>query len=290
MVPDLYRDATMLALPGGAICCVRLGQGPAITLLHGIPLSLATWRHTLAPLARRATVVAYDLRGFGRSEKPAGDYSVPAQARVLEQVLDAFGLPATSLVGSSYGCAPALHFARTRPDRVDRLVLINSVGYPARRHSAERLLRIGLVAALMRSALRHAPLGRALFAARLRRSYASPGADLAAEAEAYYALLRRGGGEQSFLATLRQFREAELAQMLPEIAHETLILWGGRDRVLPARIAERFRAAMRNARLALLADCGHLPHEEAPDRVNALIAEFLHRDAAASPARAAVPA
>ncbi len=276
---DLYRQSKMLTLPGGKICCVRAGHGPAITLLHGIPLSLATWRHTVAGLAKHATVVAFDLRGFGQSDKPPGDYSPDTHARVLEQVLDSLGLHTTTLIGSSYGCAPALQFALSRPERVERLVLINSVGYPAHQHSIERLLRIGLIAGLTKSALRFSPLGRTLFASRLRQSYARPESVTVDDADAYYALLRRDGGEASFLATLRQFDEAELARRLPEITHQTLIIWGEHDRVLPVSVGRRLQAALHHSRLEVLPGCGHLPHEEAPDRVNALIKTFLEHDA-----------
>jgi pimeloyl-ACP methyl ester carboxylesterase len=283
---DLYRQSKRLLLPGGAVCYLRTGQGPAVTLLHGIPLSLVTWRNNVASLSERATVIALDLRGFGRSDKPRGDYSPGAHARVLEQVLDVLGLHTTSLVGSSYGCAPALHFALSRPERVERLILINSVGYPAHQHSLERLLRMGLIAALMKTTLRVAPLGRSLFAARLRQCYARPEAVSDAEIDAYYALLRRDGGEASFLTTLRQFDEAELARLLPEITQQTLVIWGERDRVLPVHVGKRLHAALRHSQFEVLPDCGHLPHEEAPERVNALIKAFLQQDVS-QPLRAA---
>ncbi|WP_027584359.1 alpha/beta fold hydrolase [Bradyrhizobium sp. Ai1a-2] len=268
----------MIDLPGGALCYVRMGKGPAVVLVHGIPLSLATWRHNLTSLADNATVVAFDLRGFGRSEKPSGDYSVRAHARVLGQLLDALCIPSAALVGSSYGCAAALQFARDCPDRVQRLVLINSVGYPATSHSIERFLRIGAVAWMMQLALSHDVVSRALFAYRLRRSYASSETIPPDGVDGYYSLFRRADGVASFLATLRQFDEAAVARLLPDVQADSLILWGDQDRVLPVWLAKRIQAALPRAYVEILPGCGHLPHEEAPARVNALIAAFLNSE------------
>ena len=96
---DLYGRATEVSLPDVRICCLRHGFGHSVTLLHGIPLSLLTWRNNIEALARDHTVIAFDLKGFGRSEKPAGDYSPQGHARVLEQLLDALGIRSTSSCG-----------------------------------------------------------------------------------------------------------------------------------------------------------------------------------------------
>jgi 4,5:9,10-diseco-3-hydroxy-5,9,17-trioxoandrosta-1(10),2-diene-4-oate hydrolase len=281
MNKDLYSRTTDVALTDATVCCLRQGQGPAVTFMHGIPLSLLTWRNNLDALARDHTVVAFDLKGFGRSQKPTGDYSPQAHARVLNRALDALGIGCTSLVASSYGCAPAIRFALDSKDRVERLVLINSVGYPGGRHSLERLLRIGGVAAMLRLALRHDRLGRALFMSRLKRSFARPAALPQEIADAYYQFFLRDGGQERFLQTLLQFDEGALAKAIPGISQPTLIIWGGRDRVLPVANARRIQADIPGAQLRILPDAGHLPHEEAPDEVNRLIADFL----AAVPAR-----
>lgn len=281
MIDDLYSRTTQVELEDARICCLRQGCGPTVTLLHGIPLSLLTWRNNIAPLARDHAVIAFDLKGFGRSQKPPGDYSPQGHARVLGQLLDALGIRSTSLVASSYGCAPAIRFALANPERVDRLVLINSVGYPGGRHSLERLLRIGGVAAMLRIALRHDRFGRALFLSRLRRSYANPGALPKEVAEACFELFLRDGAQERFLRTLIEFDEAALASDLPCVKQPALIVWGGRDRVLPVANARRIAQEIPGAQLHILPEAGHLPHEEAPDEVNRLIVDFL----AAVPAR-----
>jgi pimeloyl-ACP methyl ester carboxylesterase len=274
-IDELYGRATEVPLADGTICCVREGSGPPVTLLHGIPLSLLTWRNNIAALARDHTVIAFDLKGFGRSHKPPGDYSPQAHARALGQLLDALGIGSTSLVASSYGCAPAICFALDNKERVDRLVLINSVGCGGGRHSLERLLRISGVAAMMRLALRHDRFGRALFRSRLKRSYARPTAPLEEVGEAYFDLFLRDGGQERFLRTLVQFDEAALGNALPRLAQPTLIIWGAQDRVLPVANARRLQQMIPGAQLSILPEAGHLPQEEAPAEVNRLILDFL---------------
>ena len=111
MLDVAYRDAISLDLPGGGgpLVCVRRGSGPPTLLLHGIPLSLLTWRYNIDQLARTLTVLAVDMRGFGRSAKPPdADYSASGHARAIEGLIDALDLPAVNIVGSSYGCAVAI--------------------------------------------------------------------------------------------------------------------------------------------------------------------------------------
>jgi pimeloyl-ACP methyl ester carboxylesterase len=278
MLDSIYEGSQAVQVAGAEIRYIKQGEGPPVLLVHGVPLSLLTWRHNLAALARDFTVVAVDLKGFGWSGKPAGDYSPQAHARTLDGVLDTLGIEGASVVGSSYGCAPAVWLALERPERVRKLVLINSVGYPGGRHSLERLVRIGLIAALVRSTLRRKGLGQRMFAARLRKSYASPDRLEPGLTGAYLQLLRREAGEETFLATLRQFDEGEMARQFPRLDHPTLIVWGDRDHILPASNGLRLQRAIAGSRLEMFPGCGHLPHEEEPARFNQLLREFLNEE------------
>jgi pimeloyl-ACP methyl ester carboxylesterase len=277
MFDDSYYGATMVHVGGGtSVAVVERGSGPPVLLLHGIPLSLLTWRHNVDPLAEHCTVYALDMLGYGRSDKPAGaDYSVPALAGVVRAVLDQLGVRTVSLVGSSFGCAVAVTFASLYPERADKLVLINPVCYPQGRHSATRLARIGLVSLLARTALRTSTVGRRMIAGPLRRSYANQALATAGLVAAHHRQLVRANGERTFLATLRSLDEAELAGRIPGLTNESLVIWGERDHVLPSSIADRLLGDLRGARLELLPTAGHLPHEEEPDRVNELIATFV---------------
>ena len=275
MIKAAYHDAKILQLSSVPICYVRKGQGPAVLLLHGVPLSLLTWRHNIDYLARQSTVIAIDMKGYGMSGKPTGSYTPESQARLIGELLDAFDLRKVSIIGSSYGCAVAIAFAYAQPKRVDKLVLINSVGYPGGPHSLERLLRIKILATLLRPTLRITTLGKFLFTSKLRKSYTNPRLASRELVEAYFDLLRRDSGDSAFLTTLQHFQEHEVARQLAAISHQTLIIWGAQDHVLPVANAKLIHHSIQSSKLKIIPDCGHLPHEEAPELVNPLIAQFL---------------
>ncbi len=280
MIEALYREAKVLSLPDGELCYVRRGNGPPVILLHGIPLSILTWRQNFAALAAGLDVIAIDLKGFGRSSKEAGAYSPEAHAEIVLQLMQAFKLSQAGFIASSYGCAVALTLAHMHPERVSRLVLINSVGYPGGRHSLERMLRIGLMRKVLRPVLRSPRFGKRILAYGLKRSYARPEMATPELTDSYIRLLHADCGEDSFLATLEAFDERRLSRILPYILHETLILWGEKDHILPATNAVRIKKDMQHARVEIIAGAGHLPHEEAAPQVNALISKFLRIPAA----------
>lgn len=275
MIEAAYHDAEVLQLASAPICYIQKGQGPAILLLHGVPLSLLTWRHNIDYLARHYTVIAIDMKGYGMSGKPTGSYTPESQARVIGELLNAIGLRKVSIIGSSYGCAVAIAFALAQPKCVDKLVLINSVGYPGGPHSLERLLRIKLLALLLRPTLRTTTLGKFLFMSNLRKSYTNPRLASRELVDAYFDLLRRDSGDIAFLTTLQHFQEQEVARQLAAISHQTLIIWGAQDHVLPVNNAKLIHQSIQSSKLKIIPDCGHLPHEEAPELVNPLIAQFL---------------
>ena len=262
-------------LRDGRVCYVRKGYGPTLLLLHGAPLSLMTWRHNLRGLTKCLDVIAPDLKGFGFSQKGPGNYSPDAQARFTVQLLDRLGVGKVNVMGSSYGCAVAFAIARNYPDRIDKLVLINSVGLPYGPHSLERVVRIGVLRKMLGRTLRSALLGKRLVASRLRGSYADQANYSEELAAAYFAMLQQDGGEASFLACLEELQEDQIARQLPTVQNETLIIWGEKDHVLPVKHAHHFVQKMPNARLKLIPHSGHFPHEEDHELVNEEVLHFI---------------
>jgi pimeloyl-ACP methyl ester carboxylesterase len=87
------------------------GQGPLLLLVHGMAGSSVTWRHVMPALAQRFTVLAPDLLGHGKSDKPRGEYSLGAHANILCDLLDALGHKRATFVGQSLGGGIAMQLA-----------------------------------------------------------------------------------------------------------------------------------------------------------------------------------
>ena len=107
----------------------RIGHGPDVVMLHGLLGNLAVWHLKIAPMLQREfRVTTYDQRGHGFSQMPATGYSTRDMALELEGLLEALEMERVYLVGHSYGADIALHFALLRPQRVQKLVLLDAGG------------------------------------------------------------------------------------------------------------------------------------------------------------------
>jgi pimeloyl-ACP methyl ester carboxylesterase len=103
----------------------RIGEGPDVTMLHGLAGNLAVWHLKLVPMLRdKFRITTYDLRGHGRSDMPSTGYTTADYVADLEGLLDALDTERTHLVGHSLGADVCLHFALRHPDRVGRIVLL----------------------------------------------------------------------------------------------------------------------------------------------------------------------
>ncbi|MCP5057296.1 MAG: alpha/beta fold hydrolase [bacterium] len=257
------------------------GSGPVLLLIHGMAGSATTWRQVMPALAERFTVIAPDLFGHGRSEKPQGDYSLGAFACTLRDLMVALGHEQATVVGQSLGGGVALQFSYQYPERTERLVLVGSGGLgqevnPILRFlslpGAENVLRLAC-AAPVRGAIESLGSGAARVGLRpapvveeLWRSYASLGDDDARSA---------------FMRTLRAVvdpsGQAVSASNRLHMADEvpTLIIWGDSDPIIPVDHAYAAHKSMPGSRLEIFPGVGHYPHCEAPQRFVELLYEFI---------------
>ena len=104
------------------------GSGPAILLIHGIGDNSTTWSTVQTKLAQRFTVIAPDLLGHGKSDKPRADYSVAAYANGMRDLLSVLDIDKVTVVGHSLGGGVAMQFAYQFPQLVDRLILVGAGG------------------------------------------------------------------------------------------------------------------------------------------------------------------
>jgi pimeloyl-ACP methyl ester carboxylesterase len=273
-----------ITLRGGEVDGLALhymvaGRGPAVVLLHGLGGFAQSWRQTIDALAPRATVFALDLPGFGRSAKPRTTYQLGYFASALHAFLGAMGLSQASLVGHSLGGSVAVNFALTHPTRVERLALVAGLvpGFSFRMSLGYRLIALPVVGEAL-ALCGSAPLYKAAIA---RCFYAPQPAEVDFLIEHDYRVRTGPEARAAWLATARHIRadfvdrRADYRRALATLDLPTLLVHGRQDPAVAPRHAGEAASAFPRAALRWVDDCGHFPHLEHPQAVNAWLAEFL---------------
>jgi pimeloyl-ACP methyl ester carboxylesterase len=276
-----------LSMHGHRVAVRTAGTGPVLLLVHGMAGSSATWKHVLPVLAQRFTVVAPDLLGHGESGKPRrGEYSLGAHANFLRDLLNVLGHDRATFVGQSLGGGVAMQMAYQFPERCERLVLVSSGGLGLEVNLLLRALTLPgaeyLFPAVCFPALRDAGswLASRVYSLGVR---AAPAVE---EIWRSYASLADADTRQAFFRTLHAVIDVSgqavsaidrlyLTSQVP-----TLIIWGGKDPIIPASHAADAHRAMPGSRLVIFADVGHFPHCEDPEHFVDTLEAFI----AATPA------
>ncbi|MEC7524288.1 MAG: alpha/beta hydrolase [Myxococcota bacterium] len=256
-LPGEPADATFAELEGARVRFVDEGEGPPVVLVHGFASSLDVWAGVRPALvAAGYRVIALDLKGFGWSGRPQGDYTVRAQARLVMALMDARGVEHAAVVAHSYGSSIALAVALEAPARVDRIALYDAFVYPGQRNTfAEWADADGMGELLFAAFYDQRPDERAALA------YYDPDRIPQALIEAYEGALDRPGTEAAALATVRGMRFEH--ERYAEIEAPVLLLWGREDLVSRLSWGERLQAELPNAELRVYPRCGHFPMVEA---------------------------
>jgi 4,5:9,10-diseco-3-hydroxy-5,9,17-trioxoandrosta-1(10),2-diene-4-oate hydrolase len=271
---------------------LEAGSGPTVLLLHGHEQSATTWRWVLPALARTHRVLALSLPGHG--DTAHADAYAPGSdtAPFVTDFLDTLGVNRLHVVGHSAGGAVALRLTLAHPARIRTLILVDSAGLGREVHpllAVDTLPVVGELAILL-SRLPGGNLGRTTMSAAML--FAQPWRAPADFFTEQHDLGRRPGQLEASTATARALFDATgqrqiLLDRLPTVTAPTLVVWGGCDYVLPAHQARTAVGLLRHGRLALLPDCGHLPHVEHPGRFAAVLAGWLTEHDAVAPDAAA---
>lgn len=245
-----------------------------LVLLHGTSASLHTWDGWVEALAPQRRVIRYDMPAFGLTgPAPDGDYTIERYVRTWKAVLDHLGVQRCVLAGNSLGGYVAWAATVLHPERVERLVLVDAGGYPYTSTSVPigfRIARTPVLGNLMREVL-----PRSMIESSVRNVFGDPSKVTPELVDRYFELTTRAGNRQALAERFRQTQPGALSQRVPEIAVPTLILWGGRDRLIPPEQGERFAREIRGSRVVRFDDLGHVPQEEDPARTVEALKEFL---------------
>jgi pimeloyl-ACP methyl ester carboxylesterase len=256
----------------------RYGHGGApILLVHGFGTCSFLWRN-IGPVLAMAnrTAFAIDLFGYGESDRPYdAQYGIAAQSDYLDRALTALRLTRATIVGVDLGGAIAMHLAYNRPDRVDRLVLINAIAFddvPAedvkqlQRNTGRFALRISY------GVLGAAPLMRELLDASVADK-----ANMPEQLVARYLAPYVGQEGLNHLLTLaRAIDDEDMVEVdLGQIDRPSLIVWGDQDPFVSPKVGEELADTIPGSRLVRLPGTGRLVPEESPETIANMILEFV---------------
>jgi pimeloyl-ACP methyl ester carboxylesterase len=254
------------------------GQGPALILVHGLACSAEFWQYNVRPLAEQYRVYAPDLLGFGRSDKEIGQFSLAYAASFMAGFMAALGIERATLAGNSLGGVVSAQFAVQFPQRLHRLILVDSAGFG---QELQLFLRLWTVRAVGNLLFR---LYQRMFSLAKRwvfHNWSSIDGEWAHQAGA---VLRTPGVRENTLKVvrtgvdLRGQREElfrDLHRQLGTMASPTLIIWGSDDVVVPLAHAYAAQQLIPNSQVRLIDRCGHTPQVERPGEFNQLLLDFL---------------
>ncbi len=252
-----------------------LGEGAPVLLIHGSGPGVsawANWRLPLSVLSRRFRCIAPDMAGFGYSAVPAG-YAFTRQAWLdqLIGLLDALGIEKAHVVGNSFGGSMALALAIAAPERVDRLVLMGSVGVPfALTEGLDAVWGYTPGIDRMKAIMGYFAFDRALIGDDLVRMR--------------YEASVRPGVQESYAAMFPAPRQRWIEAMshaeadLRAIPHQTLLIHGRDDRVIPLQTTLTLNSWIDNSQAHIFGRCGHWTQIEQASRFGRLVDDFLGND------------
>lgn len=255
------NDFDISYLEGG-----REGDMDPVLYLHGMG-GAGKWEAYHMAMGMVARTYALQLPGWNEGQPPEGIESVQDYASLALGFLDAVQLEKATVVGHSIGGWIALYLAARHPDRIDRLVLVDSMGLDLPEAPTADL-----------EALDEESFGRRMFA-RL---------GMVATAQAYgfgadWQNVRQGPeferqwkGRQMVANLLKgSYSDPDLTTAVADIALDTLLVWGRADGIVPLQHGEALRAALPQSQLAVVESAGHLPMAEKPETFHRLLRDFL---------------
>lgn len=266
----------VVLIDGHRIAYNQQGEGSPVVLIHGIPTSSLLWRKVMPELATTHQVFAPDMLNYGKSDKPAdANVSIEAQSRLIVKLMDQLGLKSADIVAHDIGGGVAQLIAVNHPERVQKLVLIDTVCFdswpipeflPLQKAGAEEAMSLAAFVKMMRGFMPQGVRNKSVMTDEVIDLYLAPWST-----------------EEGKKALFRNFRRLNpeytqaIAGELKHLPHQTLILWAENDVFQKPAYARTLQATIPNAQLMWIKDAGHWLMEEKPEEISGHLITFLDR-------------
>ncbi len=262
---------------------------PPLIFIHGFGASIEHWRHNLPVFSQQHTVYALDLLGFGASRKARVNYSANLWTEQVYDFWETFIGKPVVLVGNSIGSLVCLNLAWKYPEMVRGLVMLSLPDVSVRQEMLPKPIRpvVTTLENLVASPLLIKNLLKILRKPSVIRRWAGVAYhDKNAITDELVQILSNPaydrGAEQTLYALSRSIRQAGFARPIKEILPQInnipmLLIWGLKDRMIPPQQANEFANLNPHLELIKLENVGHCPHDECPDKFNAILLDWLTR-------------
>ncbi|ASL45737.1 Lipase 3 [Burkholderia sp. AD24] len=272
-------------LMGADVHYVDEGSGDTIVMIHGFASSLHTWNRVADELKREHRVIRLDLPPFGvtgplRSSTGEIDtMNLPTYRRFIDTFMQALGIGRATLIGNSLGGLISWDYAVRHRGAVERLVLIDSAGFP---------MKLPIYIDLFNHALVRLSspwwLPEPIIKSAVRNVYGDPRKIDAATMRRYVEFFHAEGARTAIgkMVPTLDFKEVD-TEVLRTLDVPTLVLWGAKDRWIPPAHASEFASRIPGAQSVMYPGLGHIPMEEAPERVMTDLRAFLGTPGAGAP-------
>jgi len=272
-------DSSFVEINGLNVHFQMMGQGqPVFILLHGFGASLFSWHAVMEPLSACGTVIAYDRPAFGLTERPLkwtgqNPYGPEANITLLLGLMDHFGVQKAFLIGNSAGGTLSMQFAIQYPQRVQALILVDPAVYENGGPAWVRILgktpqmqHLGplLVRSIQKSGLD-----------LIQEAWHDPSKITQATWDGYTLPLKADAWDQALWFFTMANHDTGLLQHLQDFKLPILVITGDDDRIVPTADSVKLAGELSGAKLVVIQEAGHVPHEEQPAVFMQVINEFV---------------
>ena len=271
-----YDNSEFLDLDGMKVHYRINGDtGETVVLIHGTAASLHTWEGWTKELEKTYRVVSFDLPAFGiTGPEPNGDYTRERYLKFIDDVLNALEIDSCYMAGNSFGGYLTWSYAVKHPEKVKKIALLNSSGYPRGDQPTPVTFRMQKLDWMEPILTRITP--RALVRKSVEIVYYDDDKVTDEKVERYHELLLREGNRAGFMGKTQQITY-DHSDEIKLVSCPTLIMWGDQDKLVNVDAAPRFHEDIPNSELLIYENMGHIPMEEIPERSVADFIAFLQR-------------
>ncbi len=245
------------------------GQGPVVVFINGLTMTTSGWAYQIKPFTQRYSVLRYDCRGQGGSDKPAEEYSQQIHAEDLYQLLRALDIDKAHLIGLSNGGMIAQHFALKYPEITDTLVLVDTCGFVG------KLLELTVSSWIKATEaggndLRYDVLLPQIFS----ESFISNNEELIKSMKEFSSEINT---PEAVINLAKASMNHDLRSHISKIKSPTLIIAGQEDILIPPKYSRMLSEEIENSELVIIQDCAHVPPIEKPEEFNSIVLDFLNK-------------